>query len=177
MSEESMHLQEMLRSEEKAEDIKDAEDIKLAKEKKGANDIMDAKDIKDVEIEDAKDVIEEIEETEETVEDKVAAGVHNYSAEEEYVMPDDPKVLQKLQWFQDQKLALMMHWGAYSQLGLVESWALSDADAEWSRGGVDWEITGEEFKKEYFNLNKPLIRFALNRRNGQIWRKEQVSGI
>ena len=161
MSEENMHLQEMLRSEKKAEDIKDAENIKQAKEKKGANDIMDAKDIKEIEIKDAKDVIKEIEETEETVEDKVAAGVHNYSAEEEYVMPDDPKVLQKLQWFQDQKLALMMHWGAYSQLGLVESWALSDTDAEWSRGGVDWEITGEEFKKEYFNLNKTFnpVRF------------------
>ena len=48
----------------------------------------------------------------------------------------------------------MMHWGAYSQLGIVESWALSDADACWSRHCIDWEVTGEEFKKQYFDLNK-----------------------
>jgi alpha-L-fucosidase len=67
----------------------------------------------------------------EEIEDMVEEGVHNYSTEEHYVVPTDPKVLAKLEWFQDQKLALMMHWGVYSQIGIVESWALSDADAEW----------------------------------------------
>lgn len=91
----------------------------------------------------------------------IVEGVHNYSAEEEYVWSEDPKVQKKLEWFQDQKLALMMHWGTYSQLGIVESWALSDADAEWSRDGIDWEVTGEEFKKQYFDLNKTFnpVRF------------------
>lgn len=94
-------------------------------------------------------------------EEKIVNGVHNYSAAEEYVWPTDPKVLKKLEWFQDQKLALMMHWGPYSQLGLVESWALSDADAEWSRTGVDWDVTGKEFKEQYFGLNKTFnpVRF------------------
>lgn len=93
--------------------------------------------------------------------EKVENGVHNYSSADEYVWPTDPKVLEKLEWFQDQKLALMMHWGPYSQLGIVESWALSDADAEWSRGGVDWGVTGKEFKQQYFDLNKTFnpIRF------------------
>ena len=69
--------------------------------------------------------------------------------------------MQKLEWFQDQKLGLMMHWGAYSQLGIVESWALSDQDADWSRKCIDWEVTGEDFKKQYFDLNKTFnpIRF------------------
>ncbi|MBL4936167.1 alpha-L-fucosidase [Clostridium sp. YIM B02515] len=91
----------------------------------------------------------------------VQEGVHNYSGKDSYVVPKDPKVLQKLEWFQDQKLALMMHWGPYSQLGVVESWALSDADANWSRNGIDWEVTGEEFKKQYFDLNKTFnpVRF------------------
>jgi alpha-L-fucosidase len=94
-------------------------------------------------------------------EDIVQEGVHNYSSEDSYVVPTDPKVLQKLEWFQDQKLALMMHWGPYSQLGIVESWALSDADAYWSRNCIDWEVTGEEFKKQYFDLNKTFnpVRF------------------
>lgn len=91
----------------------------------------------------------------------VEKGVHSYSKKEAYVSSTDPKVLEKLEWFQDQKLALMMHWGPYSQIGIVESWALSDADASWSRNCVDWEVTGEEFKKQYFELNKTFnpIRF------------------
>lgn len=97
----------------------------------------------------------------EPVKEVVVAGVHNYSREDSYVVPTDPRVLKKLEWFKDQKLGLMMHWGPYSQLGIVESWALSDGDADWSRGGIDWEVTGEEFKKEYFSLNKTFnpIRF------------------
>ena len=39
----------------------------------------------------------------------VSQGVHNYSAAETYVRPTDPAILQQLEWFQDQKLALMMH--------------------------------------------------------------------
>ncbi|MCL2814302.1 MAG: alpha-L-fucosidase [Oscillospiraceae bacterium] len=78
-----------------------------------------------------------------------------------YVRPEDPAVLQKLEWFRDQKLALMMHWGPYAQWGIVESWALSDEDAVWSRSGVDWETSGKDFKRDYFNLNKTFnpVRF------------------
>ncbi|MCI5647835.1 MAG: alpha-L-fucosidase [Fusicatenibacter sp.] len=99
--------------------------------------------------------------TQDAAPEVVNQGVHNYSAEDEYVWPTDPQVREKLEWFQDQKLALMMHWGPYSQLGLVESWALSDDDADWARRGVDWEVSGEEFKKQYFDLNKTFnpIRF------------------
>jgi alpha-L-fucosidase len=91
----------------------------------------------------------------------IEEGVHNFSTQESYVTPMDTKVLQKLEWFKDQKLALMLHWGAYSQIGIVESWALSDADAYWSRNCIDWEVTGEEFKRQYFDLNKTFnpIRF------------------
>ena len=104
---------------------------------------------------------EEKEDIEKEEEKKVENGVHNYSAEDAYVWSTDPYVLKKLEWFQDQKLALMMHWGPYSQLGVVESWALSDADANWSRTGIDWDVSAEEFKKEYFDLNKTFnpIRF------------------
>lgn len=91
----------------------------------------------------------------------VENGIHNYSTAKHYVKPTDEAVLRKLEWFQDQKLGLMMHWGPYSQLGIVESWALSDMDADWSRNGIDWDVTGEEFKRQYFDLNKTFnpIRF------------------
>lgn len=88
-------------------------------------------------------------------------GVHNYSSEREWVRPDNETTLERLEWFKDQKLGLMMHWGPYSQIGVVESWALSDEDQDWSRTGIDWEEDGEEFKRQYFGLNKTFnpIRF------------------
>ncbi|MBB3109680.1 alpha-L-fucosidase [Paenibacillus phyllosphaerae] len=91
----------------------------------------------------------------------VEQGVHNYSSEEKWVKPEDPLLLERLEWFQDQKLGLMMHWGPYSQLGLVESWALSDVDEEWSRNEIDWDIDAEELKRQYFALNKTFnpLRF------------------
>ena len=87
-------------------------------------------------------------------------GVHNYSAAETYVCPTDPAVLQQLEWFRDQKLALMMHFGLYCQPGMVASWALSDKDSDWSRHQVNW-TDGETFKKQYFGLNRSFnpVRF------------------
>ncbi len=43
----------------------------------------------------------------------------------------DPLVLQKLDWFQDAKFGLMMHWGPYSQWGIVESWSICSEDEPW----------------------------------------------
>ena len=47
------------------------------------------------------------EEIREQQEEVVEKGVHNYSTADRYVRPQDPAVLKKLEWFQDQKLALM----------------------------------------------------------------------
>ena len=122
-----------------------------------------------------KDQTEIKEETEK--DDMVENGVHNYSTEESYVWPTAPAVRKKLEWFRDQKLGLMMHWGAYSQLGIVESWALSDADACWSRHCIDWEVTGEEFKKQYFDLNKTFNPIRFEPENGPISRRRQEPNI
>lgn len=94
--------------------------------------------------------------------DEVVQGVHNYSEEDDYVVPVDPLVRERLEWFKDQKLGIMMHWGPYCQLGVVESWALSDKDGDWSRQGIDW-VDGdmELFKQQYIDLNKTFnpVRF------------------
>ncbi|WP_458119825.1 alpha-L-fucosidase [Paenibacillus sp. Z6-24] len=92
---------------------------------------------------------------------EIESGVHNYSSEDSWVQPDNPYLLERLDWFRDQKLGLMMHWGPYSQLGIVESWALSDDDADWSREGIDWQPDAEKLKREYFDLNKTFnpLRF------------------
>jgi alpha-L-fucosidase len=48
-----------------------------------------------------------------------------------YVPPTDPAVKQKLEQFQDWKFGLMLHWGTYSQWGIVESWSLCPEDEGW----------------------------------------------
>jgi alpha-L-fucosidase len=51
----------------------------------------------------------------------------------EYVPVTDPLVQQKLAAWQDLKLGLLMHWGTYSQWGIVESWSLCAEDEGWCR--------------------------------------------
>ena len=86
--------------------------------------------------------------------DNIDKGLHGCSREEQYVRPTDPIIQQKLEWFQDQKLALMMHFGTYAELGCVESWPLSDDDADWARGFVDWEDDPDAFRAQYEGLKK-----------------------
>ena len=61
----------------------------------------------------------------------------------------DPLVLKKLDWFQDQKFGLMMHWGPYSQWGVVESWTLCSEDEPWCRRPMPDYV---EYKKAYEDL-------------------------
>ncbi|MGD9549329.1 MAG: alpha-L-fucosidase, partial [Candidatus Krumholzibacteriia bacterium] len=42
----------------------------------------------------------------------------------------DPLVQAKLEWFQDQKFGLLMHWGPYTQWQIVESWSLCPRSEE-----------------------------------------------
>lgn len=49
----------------------------------------------------------------------------------------DPRVLTKLEWFRDQKFGLLLHWGPYSQWGVVESWSICSEDEPWCRRSMD----------------------------------------
>lgn len=84
---------------------------------------------------------------------------HNYSPEENYVEPTDPLIKERLEWFRDQKLGFMMHWGIYSQLGITESWGV--CDEPWTAGMNTWQKERRDFKRDYFDLNKTFnpIRF------------------
>jgi alpha-L-fucosidase len=60
----------------------------------------------------------------------------NLSEEEAYVWPKDPKVMENLKKWQGYKFGLLIHMGLYSELGIVESWAMCPED--WcSRPGYD----------------------------------------
>ncbi|KPK00181.1 MAG: hypothetical protein AMS20_15285, partial [Gemmatimonas sp. SG8_28] len=66
--------------------------------------------------------------------------------EHAYVEDPDPLVQQKLAQWQDLKLGLLMHWGPYSQWGIVESWSLCSEDEPWCTRSMD---DYSEYKKAY----------------------------
>jgi alpha-L-fucosidase len=53
--------------------------------------------------------------------------------DEKYIPETDPLVLENLSHWQDIKFGLLMHWGAYSQWGIVESWSICPEDEGWCR--------------------------------------------
>ncbi|HTE19574.1 MAG TPA: alpha-L-fucosidase, partial [Armatimonadota bacterium] len=68
------------------------------------------------------------------------------------------RLAKRLDWFQDQKFGLMLHWGPYSQWGAIESWPLVEED-KWARpddlkAWVERNRDIERFKRDYWALNK-----------------------
>lgn len=64
----------------------------------------------------------------------------------------------RLEWFQDMKFGLFIHFGIYSQWGCIESWPLVEDD-KWARpddlkAWTDRNKDLELFKHDYWSLNK-----------------------
>jgi len=66
-----------------------------------------------------------------------------------YVPETDSLVLEKLERWQDLKFGLLMHWGPYSQWGIVESWSICSEDEGWCRRRSE---NYTEYRKEYEDL-------------------------
>lgn len=77
--------------------------------------------------------------------------------ENPYIEPADPAVMAKLEEWQDWKFGVLIHWGPYSQWGVVESWSLCPEDEPWCvrRGPYahDYNLYTREYEKlpETFN--------------------------
>jgi alpha-L-fucosidase len=71
----------------------------------------------------------------------------------------DPLVLARLARWQDWKFGLMMHWGPYSQWGVVESWTLCSEDEPWCRRSMDDYCA---YKKAYEALPRTFNPVKLN---------------
>lgn len=69
-----------------------------------------------------------------------------------YVKPTDSLVLKKLDMWQDIKFGLLMHWGTYSQWGIVESWSLCPEDEGWTQRRGPYAQDYYTYKKAYENL-------------------------
>lgn len=79
-------------------------------------------------------------------------GVHSYTPIDEYKAPTEPAIVRQLEHFQDQKIGLMMHWSPGSQLGIYESWCMSDDSAHWSKADVDWTDDMVLFREQYRSM-------------------------
>jgi alpha-L-fucosidase len=79
--------------------------------------------------------------------------------DERYVPETDPQVLAKLERWQDIKFGLLMHWGPYSQWGIVESWSICAEDEGWCRRSLDDYI---EYKRRYEALQKTFNPVAFD---------------
>lgn len=73
---------------------------------------------------------------------------HNQS----YVSPEDSLVKQKLEWWGDIKFGLLMHWGSYSQWGVVESWSICPEDEDWCRRRGPYSHDYFEYRRAYEGL-------------------------
>jgi alpha-L-fucosidase len=61
---------------------------------------------------------------------------------------------QRLEWFQDQKFGLFLHWGVYSQMGCIESWPLVWKDRSWSNPSIRTMEEMVDFRGRYFGLSR-----------------------
>jgi len=75
--------------------------------------------------------------------------VAQHDSKSNYYPPTDPLVQQKLDQWQDLKFGLLMHWGPYSQWGIVESWSICSEDEGWCRRNMD---NYTDYKVKYENL-------------------------
>ena len=69
-----------------------------------------------------------------------------------YMPPKDTLVREKLAQWQDSKFGLLMHWGTYSQWGIVESWSICPEDEGWEVRRGPYSANYHDYVKAYENL-------------------------
>lgn len=58
-----------------------------------------------------------------------------------------------MEWFQDLKLGVIIHWGLYAEARIVESWQLSEKD-DWAREPKAYRENIKELQRDYWGLIK-----------------------
>jgi N-acetyl-beta-hexosaminidase/alpha-L-fucosidase len=69
-----------------------------------------------------------------------------------YIPPGDSLVQAKLSRWQDDKFGLLMHWGTYSQWGIVESWSICPEDEGWTQRRGPYAANYNEYLQAYTHL-------------------------
>ncbi|MDX9694778.1 MAG: alpha-L-fucosidase [Bacteroidales bacterium] len=82
--------------------------------------------------------------------------------DEKYVPETNPLVIEKLNQWQSLKFGLLMHWGSYSQWGIVESWSICPEEYGWCERKMGSNPDNYNvYLKEYEDLKKTFnpVRF------------------
>lgn len=69
-----------------------------------------------------------------------------------YFPDPNPQIQERIDQWQDIKFGLLMHWGPYSQWGIVESWSICPEDEDWCIPDTVKDYFA--YKKQYENLGK-----------------------
>lgn len=75
---------------------------------------------------------------------------HTHYTSQQYQLPDDALVRNKLEEWQDKKFGIIIHWGIYAVPGIIESWSI--CNEEWI--DRDSNIAYEDYKKWYFGQSQ-----------------------
>lgn len=82
---------------------------------------------------------------------------------QDYYPDPDPAIRARLEEWKDLKFGLLMHWGPYSQWGIVESWSICPEDVGWATGArkPGKGDTYEEYRRNYEKLRHSFnpVRF------------------
>lgn len=79
-----------------------------------------------------------------------------------YIAPTDSLVKKNLAEWQGYKFGLLMHWGTYSQWGIVESWSLCPEDEDWCQRKGPYAANYFEYKKKYEELQHSFNPIQFN---------------
>ena len=91
------------------------------------------------------------------------------TAQEQAYFPDpNPAIQKRLEEWQDLKFGLLMHWGPYSQWGVVESWSICPEDVGWAVEGQKKGVANSY--NEYVQKSEALkTTFNPSKFNPEAW--------
>ncbi|MDP2236854.1 MAG: alpha-L-fucosidase [Bacteroidales bacterium] len=79
-----------------------------------------------------------------------------------YLWPEDSLVGEKLNHWHDWKFGIIIHWGAYSEWGIVESWSLCPEDEPWCERRGPYAEDYAAYVKAYKDIQKQFYPEAFN---------------
>jgi len=82
----------------------------------------------------------------------ISVNAQEHTASLKYTVPADKLVQAKLSQWGKIKFGLLMHWGTYSQWGVVESWSLCPEDEGWTVRKGPYAKDWFSYKQAYENL-------------------------
>jgi alpha-L-fucosidase len=82
----------------------------------------------------------------------LSVNAQEHTASLKYTLPADKLVQAKLSQWGKIKFGLLMHWGTYSQWGVVESWSLCPEDEGWTVRKGPYAKDWFSYKQAYENL-------------------------